>query len=66
MTLGAELNEMGAFEGGGGEEDTVVGDDADFVAVDVREACYECRAVVSLELREDTTVNNPRNDFVDW
>ena len=35
--LGAELDEVGAFEGGGGEEDAVVGEDADGVGVDVGE-----------------------------
>ena len=36
--LGAELDEVGAFEGGGGEEDAVVGEDTDGVGVDVGEA----------------------------
>lgn len=34
--LGAQLNEMGGFEGRGGEEDAVVGDDAYGGTVDVR------------------------------
>ena len=38
--LGAELDEVGAFEGGGGEEDAVVGEDADGVVVDACEACW--------------------------
>ena len=36
--LGAELDEVGAFEGGGGEEDAVVGEDTDWVGVDAGEA----------------------------
>lgn len=36
--LGAELDEVGAFEGGFGEEDAVVGEDADGVGVDAGEA----------------------------
>ena len=37
-TLGAELDEVGAFEGGGGEEDSVIGEDADGVTMDAGEA----------------------------
>ena len=37
--LRAELDEVRALEGGLGEEDAVVGEDADAVAVDAGEAC---------------------------
>lgn len=39
--LGAELDEVCAFEGGFGEEDAVVGEDADGVAVDAGEAWWK-------------------------
>lgn len=38
IALRAQLNEVGAFEGGGGEEDAVVGEDTDGVAVNFRES----------------------------
>ena len=38
--LGAELDEVCAFEGGFGEEDAVVGEDADGVGVDAGEAWW--------------------------
>lgn len=36
-SLGAKLDEMGAFEGGFGEEDAVVSENADLVPVDASE-----------------------------
>lgn len=36
--LGAELDKMGAFEGRFGEEDAVVGENADLIPVDARES----------------------------
>ena len=38
MPLGAELDEVGPLEGGLGEENTVVGNDTDLLAVDAGEA----------------------------
>lgn len=38
VALGAELDEVGALEGGGGKKDAVVGEDTNTVTVDVCEA----------------------------
>lgn len=38
MPLGAELDEVGPFEGGFGEENTVIGNDTHLLAVDAGEA----------------------------
>lgn len=64
--MAAEFDEVGAFEGGAGEEDAVVGYYADFLAVDVGEAGYEGGAEVAFEFGEDAAVDYPSYDFVDW
>lgn len=63
--LGAELDEVGALDGGRGEEDAVVGDDADLVAVDGGEAGDEGGAKVALELGEFGAVDDTGNDLTD-
>ena len=40
MTVGAELDEVGCFKGGGGLKDAGRGDDANAVIVDAREALF--------------------------
>jgi hypothetical protein len=59
--LDAELDEVRGLERARGEEDAVVGDDADLVAVDVREAGDERGAVLLLELAELAPVDEPRD-----
>ncbi len=65
-TLGAELNEVGTLDGGRGKENTVVGDDANFLAVNFREAGHQGSAIVSLEFSEFGTVDDACDDFTDW
>lgn len=60
--LGAEFDEVSTLLSGGGEEDAVVGDDADFVAVDRGEAGDERAAEVALELGEVAAVYYTRDD----
>jgi hypothetical protein len=48
-----------------GEQDAVVGDDADRIAVDVREAGDERPAVARLEFLELRAVDDARDDFAD-
>ena len=54
---------MCAFQGGFGEEDAVVGDDADGVVVDAREACHERFPIILLEFGELTAVDDAGDDF---
>ena len=61
--LAAELDEVRAFERGLGEQDAVVGDDADRHAPDAREAGDERRAVARLELVEVAAVDDARDDL---
>lgn len=63
--LGAELDEVGALDGRRGEEDAVVGDDADLVAVDGGEAGDEGGTEVVLELGELGAVDDAGDDFAD-
>lgn len=50
--LSAELDEVSALDGGRGEENTVVGDDADLVTVDFGKAGDEGGTEIALELGE--------------
>lgn len=63
--LGAELDEVGSLLGGGREEDAVVGDDANLVAVDGGEAGDEGCAEVALELGEVGAVDDAGDDLTD-
>ena len=63
--LGAELDEVGALLGGRREEDAVVGDDADLVAVDGGETRDEGGAEVALELGEVGAVDDAGDDLAD-
>lgn len=65
MALSAELDEVCAFQRGFREEDTVVRDDANGVAVDLCEPRDERRPVVGLELGEHGAVYQAGDDFVD-
>src|SRR5690606_20173398 len=59
----AQFDEVGAFERGFGEQDAVVGDDADGVAVQVREPGDEGGPVVGFEFGEFAGVDEPCDDF---
>ena len=61
--LVAQLDEVRGLEGGLGEEDPVVGDDPDRVAVDVGEAGDDGRAVLGLELVEAAAVDDAGDDL---
>lgn len=63
--LGAEFDKVSALLAGGGEKNAVVGDDADFVAVDAGEACDESGAVVAFELGEVRAIDDAGDDFTD-
>ena len=64
-TAGAEFDEVGALEGGFGEEDAVVGEDADGVAFDAGEAADEGGAVASFEFVEAGAIDDAGDDFAD-
>ena len=59
--LGAELDEMRALQRRLREQDAVVGDDADGIAVEVGEAADQRGAVELLELVELAAVDEPRD-----
>ena len=61
--LVAQLDEMRALHGGFAEQHAVVGDDADGVAVDVRETGDQRAAVLGLELGELASVDDAGDDF---
>ena len=65
LALGAELDEVGALEGRGAEQDPVVGDDPDRPAVDVGEAGDERLAVARLEVVEAAAVDEAGDDLAD-
>ena len=65
LALVAQLDEMRALDRGFAEQHAVVGDDADRVAVDVREAGDQRLAVLGLELVELTAVDDAGDDLVD-
>ena len=54
---------MRALQGAFGKQDAVVGDDADRIAVNMREAANQGRAIQLLELFEDAAVDDPRDEF---
>lgn len=56
---------MGALLCGGGEEDAVVGDDADLVTVDGSETCNKGAAVVTLKLGELGAIDDAGYDLSD-
>ena len=61
MPLARELDEVGALLRALGEEDAVVREDPDRVALDVRPAADERLAVQRLELVEAAAVDDPRD-----
>ena len=61
--LRAELDEVRALQRRFGEQDAVVGDDADRIAPDAREAGDERGAVARLELVELAAVDDARDDL---
>ncbi len=63
--LGAEFDEVGAFEGRFAEQDAVVGDDTDRVAVNAGKAADQRRAVARLEFVEIGAVDDAGDDFAD-
>lgn len=62
--LATKFDEMGPFNGTFTEEHTVVGNDADGVAVDVSEASNQSGAEKLLELVETTSIKNTAQDCV--
>ena len=63
--LTGELDEMGALERRLAEQDAVVGDDPDGVAIDVREAGDQGLAIERLELVEPRSVDQAGDDLAD-
>ena len=61
----AQLDEVGALEGRRGEQDPVVGDDPDRIALEMGEARHERLAVERLELVEPAAVDEPGDDLAD-
>lgn len=59
LPLSAELDKVRALDGPLGEEDAVVGNDADGIAVNAGEARNQGLAVQRLELAEDRAVDDP-------
>ena len=64
VALAAELDEVGALEAAFGEEDAVVGDDADGPAVQGREPRDKRAAVEGFEFGEGGAVDDAGDDFV--
>ena len=64
VALTAELNEMRTFEGGLGEQDAIVRDDSDLLAINACEARDERGAIVTLELGELGAVDDAGDDFM--
>src|SRR5574343_487131 len=61
--LGAEFDEVRAFLGRFGEQDAVVGDDADRIAPDAGKAADQCGAVARLEFVEIGTIDDAGDDL---
>ena len=64
LALAAELDEVRAFLRRLRKQHTVVGDDADRHAFNVRKAAHQRRAKTRLEFMELTAVDNARNHFM--
>ena len=62
VALAAQFNEVRAFLGGLAEQDTVVGDDAHRVAVDMGKTGHQGLAVVAFEFVEFGAVDDAGND----
>ena len=60
--LAAQLDEMRALQRALAEQDAVVGEDADRIALDVRKAADQRRAVERLELVESRAVDDAGDD----
>ena len=65
LPLGGELDEVGALERRRAEQDPVVGDDPDRVALDVGEPGHERLAVARLEVVEAAAVDEAGDDLAD-
>mmetsp|Transcript_84168 Transcript_84168/g.234670 ORF Transcript_84168/g.234670 Transcript_84168/m.234670 type:complete len:267 (+) Transcript_84168:75-875(+) len=65
LALAAQLDEVRTLLRRLAEEDAVVGDDADRIAVDVRKATNQGRRVSCLELTKSRAVGDPRDDLPD-
>mmetsp|Transcript_45653 Transcript_45653/g.122749 ORF Transcript_45653/g.122749 Transcript_45653/m.122749 type:complete len:344 (-) Transcript_45653:720-1751(-) len=63
--LTTELHKMRALERRLAEEDAIVGDNANWVAVDVGESTHQRRAVAGLELMEARPVHDTTDDLAD-
>ena len=65
LALGTQLDEVGAFLRGFGEQNAVVGDDAHGVAVNMGEAAHQLHSEQGLELVEFRTVDDPGDHLAD-
>src|SRR5262249_44493043 len=65
LAAAAHLDEVGALDGALGEQDAVVGEDADGIAHDPRESTDERRAVSGLELVEAAAIDDAGDDLAD-
>src|SRR5262249_62014971 len=63
--LATQLDEMGALEGRLGEQNAVVGDDADRNSAEMCEPGHQRRAVERLELVEHGAIDQPADDGAD-
>src|SRR6185312_1048365 len=61
--LAAQLDEMRTLDRAFGEQDAVIGENADRHAVQMREATDERRAVKAFELVELAVIDDPRDDL---
>ena len=64
--LGGQLDEVGPLQGRLAEEDAVVGEDGDRVALEVGEAGDQRLAIAGLELVEAAAVDDPGDDLADF
>ena len=68
LSLTAKLDEMSSFKRTLREKNTVVGDDANRVPIEMAKTSDECIAVMLLELMESATIKNSRENsvHVEW
>src|SRR5260370_3271161 len=63
LALAADFHEVWGFERALGEENAVVGNDADRVAHQTRKATHDGRAIQCLEFVETAAIDQPRDNL---
>src|SRR5260370_37002556 len=63
LALAADFHEVWGFERALGEENSVVGNDADRVAHQTRKGTHDSRAIQCLEFVETAAIDQPRDNL---